>query len=180
MSFSPISSLSKLPAMNGSYTPSRQGKAPLENRKTSLEVELSRVLQMPESVADREQRAMRLRRHIALLERHIALLDAANGERPEFTVQGRQEHEGSEHREQPEFSLPEEPEEPQTREGTSSAAHSELMRKGGELARAAFASFDAPGSLYAAPPTAGAVQPWESHKPPAQAAKLGRNFDVSV
>lgn len=177
-----ISPIGGLAALNTSYTPSRHGKAPLENRKVSLEAELSRVLQLPASVADRDQRAMRIRRHIALLERHIALLDAANGERPEFTVQGRPEREHSEQeqqqREQPAFVLPEEEKEEPVQKASPSRP---MAPKGGDdYARAMLGSFDSPGALYSAPPTPGTVQPWENRSEKAKAAKVGRNFDVSI
>lgn len=177
----PISPLSSLPALNSSYTPSRHGKAPLENRKASLEVELSRILQLPSSEPDREQRAMRVRRHIALLERHIALLDAANGERPEFTeVQGRPDrdrsHSEPESQEQPEFSVPEEP-------VNESSAPRKAPQGGDNYARAMLGSLESLGSLgslYAPPAAPGTVQPWENRSEPAKAVKVGRNFDVSV
>lgn len=177
-SISPIGGLS---ALNSSYTPSRHGKAPLENRKVSLEVELSRVLQLPASVADRDQRAMRIRRHIALLERHIALLDTANGERPEFTVQGRPEREHSEQeqqREEPAFVLPDEDKEEPERNAPPSRP---TAPKGGDdYARAMLGSFDSPGALYSAPPAPGTVQPWDNRSETTRAAKVGRNFDVSI
>ncbi|GGN93873.1 hypothetical protein [Saccharibacillus kuerlensis] len=177
---SPISSINGLPALNSSYTPSRHGKAPLENRKVSLEAELSRVLQLPASVPDREQRAIRLRRHIALLERHIALLDAANGERPEFTVQGRPDRDvfESEQEEQPTFSLPEETEEESAPEPTP--ARQASPRGGDDYARAMLGALESPGSLYAAPVAPGTIQPWENRSEPAKSVKVGRNFDVSV
>ncbi|CAM4231658.1 hypothetical protein [Saccharibacillus endophyticus] len=176
-----ISPIGGLTALNTSYTPSRHGKAPLESRKVSLEAELSRVLQLPASVADRDQRAMRIRRHIALLERHIALLDAANGERAEFTVQGRPEHEHSEQeqqKEQPVFALPEEEKEEPAQ--TASANRVPAPKGGDDYARAMLGSFDSPGSLYSAPSAPGAVQPWENRSETTRAAKVGRNFDVSI
>ncbi len=181
---SPVAPLSALPALNTSYTPSRHGKAPLENRKASLEVELSRILQLPVSDQDREQRAMRIRRHIALLERHIALLDAANGERPEFTsVQGRpdREHPESEPQAQPEFSMTEELQEQSVNE--QPAAPRKAPKGGDDYARAMLGSLEALGSLgslYAPPAAPGAVQPWENRSEPAKAVRVGRNFDVSI
>ncbi|WP_156950995.1 hypothetical protein [Saccharibacillus sacchari] len=177
-----ISPIGGLAALNTSYTPSRHGKAPLENRKVSLEAELSRVLQLPASVADRDQRAMRIRRHIALLERHIALLDAANGERPEFTVQGRPEREHSDQeqqREEPVFALPEEDQE-EAAQQVASAGRMPAPKGGDDYARAMLGSFDSPGSLYSAPTAPGTVQPWENRSETTRAAKVGRNFDVSI
>ena len=178
-----ISSIGGISALNTSYTPSRHGKAPLESRKVSLEAELSRVLQLPASVADRDQRAMRIRRHIALLERHIALLDAANGERPEFTVQGRPEREHSEQekqqREQPAFVLPEEEEKEEPAQNVASSRPT-APKGGDDYARAMLGSFESPGSLYSAPTAPGTVQPWENRSETARAAKVGRNFDVSI
>ncbi|MCQ4088012.1 hypothetical protein [Saccharibacillus sp. JS10] len=175
-----ISAIGGINALNTSYTPSRHGKAPLESRKVSLEAELSRVLQLPASVADRDQRAMRIRRHIALLERHIALLDTANGERAEFTVQGRPERDPSEQerREQPEFVLPEQEEE----EVAPAAPRSRpAAPKGGDdYARAMLGSIESAGALYSAPSAPGTVQPWENRAETTRAAKLGRNFDISV
>ncbi|WP_172194650.1 hypothetical protein [Saccharibacillus qingshengii] len=168
-----------LPALNSSYTPSRHGKAPLENRKASLEIELSRVLQLPASEQDREQRAMRIRRHIALLERHIALLDTANGERPEFTVQGRPDREYDEPQQQPAFSLPEESEEESPVEAAA-AVTPKAPRGGDDYARAMLGSFESLGSLYAPPAAPGTIPPWENRSEPARTAKVGRNFDVSV
>ncbi|NGZ76287.1 hypothetical protein [Saccharibacillus alkalitolerans] len=177
---SSVPAISGMSALNTSYTPSRHGKAPLENRKASLEVELSRVLQLPASSADREQRAMRIRRHIALLERHIALLDAANGERPEFTVQGRPDRQSDESvpQEEPSFSLPDEAEEESAPE--QAPVRSTPSKGGDDYARAMLGAFESPGSLYAAPTVPGAAQPWETRTEPTRAAKLGRNFDVSV
>lgn len=180
---SSVSSIGGLTALNSSYTPSRHGKAPLEQRKMSLEAELSRVLQLPTSVADRDQRALRIRRHIALLERHIALIDAANGERAEFTVQGRADRDAdSQQQEQPKFALPDEETEAAAAE---EAVQQAPLRKAPLLgsdayARPALNPLDFPGSLYSPPTAPGAVQPWETRTEPTRAAKLGRNFDVSV
>ncbi|WP_172256238.1 hypothetical protein [Saccharibacillus deserti] len=170
-----------LPALNSSYTPSRHGKAPLENRKASLEVELSRVLQLPASEQDREQRAMRIRRHIALLERHIALLDTANGERPEFTVQGRPDREHSEPEpQQPTFSLPEETEEESSSAQPGAGVTPKAPKGGDDYARAMLGSFESLGSLYAPPAAPGTIPPWENRSEPARTVKVGRNFDVTV
>ncbi|OWA36030.1 hypothetical protein B9G55_09185 [Saccharibacillus sp. O16] len=180
---SSVSSIGGLSALNTSYTPSRHGKAPLEQRKMSLEAELSRVLQLPTSVADRDQRALRIRRHIALLERHIALIDAANGERAEFTVQGREERDpDAQQQEQPKFVLPdEESDTPTASQPVQQTAGRKAPPLGSDnYARPALNPLDFPGSLYSPPTAPGTVQPWETRPEPTRAAKLGRNFDVSV
>lgn len=179
---SSVSSIGGLTALNSSYTPSRNGKAPLEQRKMSLEAELSRVLQLPASVADRDQRALRIRRHIALLERHIALIDAANGERAEFTVQGRADRDAdSQRQEPPKFVLPdEEAEETAVPEAAKQTAARKSPPANEGYARSALNPLDFPGSLYSPPAAPGAVQPWETRPEPTRSAKLGRNFDVSV